>query len=67
MVLFEYLIVFNIMFNSNFKESIVKEIVLEDKKVVDVVEFLKCFYFNMKYNIIGILNCLFKLFFKEII
>lgn len=41
------------MFNGNFKESIVKEIVLEDKKVMDVVEFFKCFYFNMNYLIIG--------------
>lgn len=67
MVFLEYLFVFNVMFNSEFKESIVVEIILEGKRVVDVVEFLKCFYFNMKYNIIGILNCLFKLFFKEII
>lgn len=52
-VFFEYLFVFNIMFNGNFKESIVKEIVLEDKKVMDVVEFFKCFYFNMNYLIIG--------------
>lgn len=41
------------MFKSKFKESIVKEIVLYDKKVVDVVEFLRSFYFNMKYFIIG--------------
>lgn len=53
MVFLEYLFVFNVMFNSEFKESIVKEIVLEDKRVVDVVEFLKSFYLNMKYFIIG--------------
>lgn len=54
LVFFEYLFVFDIMFNSQFKESIVKEILLEDKKVEDVVEFLSCFYFKMKYFVKGI-------------
>lgn len=52
-VLSEHSTVFNTMFNSNFKESTAKEIVLEDKKAVDVVEFLKCFYPNMKHPVTG--------------
>lgn len=45
--------VFNTMFNSNFKERTSKEIELEDKKAADVVEFLKCFYPNMKHPVTG--------------
>lgn len=52
-VLCEHSPVFNTMFNSNFKESTAKEIVLQDKKATDVVEFLKCFYPKMKYPITG--------------
>nr|XP_011412466.2 kelch-like protein 7 isoform X1 [Crassostrea gigas] len=52
-VLSEHLPVFNTMFNSNFKESTSKEIELEDKKAADVVEFLKCFYPNMKHPVTG--------------
>lgn len=50
-VLSEHSPVFNTMLNSNFKESTAKEIVLEDKKATDVVEFLKCFYPNMNHPI----------------
>lgn len=52
-VLSEHSPVFNTMLNSNFKESTAKEIVLEDKKAMDVVEFLKCFYPNMNHRITG--------------
>lgn len=52
-VLSEHSPVFNTMLNSNFKESTAKEIVLEDKKATDVVEFLKCFYPNMNHPITG--------------
>lgn len=52
-VLSEHSPVFNTMFNSNFKESTSKEIELEDKKAADVVEFLKCFYPNMKHPVTG--------------
>lgn len=52
-VLSEHSPVFNIMFKSQFKESTAKEIVLEEKKAADVVEFLKCFYPNMKHPITG--------------
>lgn len=41
------------MFKSKFKESTAKEIVLHDKKAVDVVEFLRSFYPNMKHPITG--------------
>nr|XP_034315577.1 kelch-like protein 40 [Crassostrea gigas] len=50
-VLCEHSPVFNTMFNSNFKEGTAKEIVLQDKKATDVVEFLKCFYPNMEHPI----------------
>lgn len=43
--------VFNAMFNSQFKERTAKEITLEDKKAEDVVEFLRCFYPNMKHPV----------------
>lgn len=49
-VLSDHSPVFNTMLN---KESTAKEIVLEDKKAVDVVEFLKSFYPNMKHPITG--------------
>lgn len=52
-VLSQHSPVFNTMLNSNFKERTAKEIVLQDKKATDVVEFLKCFYPNMKYPITG--------------
>lgn len=52
-VLSEHSPVFNAMFKSKFKESTSKEIVLEEKKAVDVVEFLKSFYPNMKHPITG--------------
>lgn len=52
-VLSQHSPVFNTMLNSNFKESTAKEIVLEDKKAMDVVEFLKCFYPNMQHPITG--------------
>lgn len=52
-VLSQHSPVFNTMFNSNFKESTSKEIELEDKKAADVVEFLKCFYPNMKHPVTG--------------
>lgn len=39
------------MFKSEFKERSAKEITLVDKKVADVVEFLKSFYPNMKHPI----------------
>lgn len=52
-VLSEHSPVFNTMFNSNFKESTSIEIELEDKKAADVVEFLKCFYSNMKHPVTG--------------
>lgn len=45
--------VFNTMLNSKFKESTAEEIVLVDKIAGDVVEFLKCFYPNMKHPITG--------------
>lgn len=52
-VLSEHSPVFNVMFKSKFKESTAKEIVLHDKKAVDVVEFLRSFYPNMKHPITG--------------
>lgn len=52
-VLAEHSPVFNTMFKSKFKESTAKEIVLQDKKAVDVVEFLKSFYPNMKNPMTG--------------
>lgn len=39
------------MLYSKFKESAAKEIILQDKKATDVVEFLKCFYPNMEHPI----------------
>lgn len=52
-VLSEHSPVFNTMFNGEFKESTAKEIVLENKRAVGVVEFLKSFYPNMKHPITG--------------
>lgn len=52
-VLSEHSPVFKVMFESKFKESTAKEIVLQDKKAEDVVEFLKSFYPNMKHPITG--------------
>lgn len=43
--------VFRTMFKSQFKERSAKEITLVDKKVADVVEFLKSFYPNMNHPI----------------
>lgn len=54
LVFFDYFFVFKIMFKSQFKESIVNEIELKDKKVEDVVEFLNCFYFGKNCFVIGI-------------
>lgn len=50
-VLSEHSPVFDTMFKSQFKESTAKEIILEDKKAEDVVEFLSCFYPKMKHPI----------------
>lgn len=52
-VLAEHSPVFNTMFNSHFKERTAKEIPLADKKADDVVEFLRCFYPNMKHPVTG--------------
>lgn len=52
-VLSEHSPVFNTMLYSKFKESAAKEIILQDKKATDVVEFLKCFYPNMEHPITG--------------
>lgn len=52
-VLSDHSPVFNTMLNSKFKESTAEEIVLVDKIAGDVVEFLKCFYPNMKHPITG--------------
>ncbi|XP_062602945.1 uncharacterized protein LOC134264698 [Saccostrea cucullata] len=43
--------VFNAMFYGGFKERTAKEIKLGNKKAKDVVEFLRCFYPNMKHAI----------------
>ncbi|XP_062574911.1 uncharacterized protein LOC134236776 [Saccostrea cucullata] len=43
--------VFNAMFSGNFKESTSREITLDNKKAKDVVEFLRCFYPNMRQPI----------------
>lgn len=50
-VLSEHSPVFGTMFKSEFKERSAKEITLVDKKLADVVEFLKSFYPNMKHPI----------------
>lgn len=52
-VLSDHSPVFDTMFKSQFKESTAKEIILEDKKAEDVVEFLSCFYPKMKHPIKG--------------
>lgn len=52
-VLSQHSPVFNTMFNSHFKERTAKEIPLADKKADDVVEFLRCFYPNMKHPVTG--------------
>ncbi|XP_062573902.1 BTB and MATH domain-containing protein 38-like [Saccostrea cucullata] len=43
--------VFTAMFSGNFKESTSREITLDNKKAKDIVEFLRCFYPNMKHPI----------------
>ncbi|XP_062574907.1 kelch-like protein 38 [Saccostrea cucullata] len=42
---------FKAMFCGNFKESTQEEVPLRDKKYQDVVEFLQCFYPNMKHEV----------------
>lgn len=48
-VLSEHSPVFDTMFKSHFTERTAKEIPLVEKKADDVVEFLRCFYPNMKH------------------
>lgn len=48
-VLSQHSPVFDTMFNSHFTERTAKEIPLVEKKADDVVEFLRCFYPNMKH------------------
>ncbi|XP_062574886.1 kelch-like protein 6 [Saccostrea cucullata] len=50
-VLSQHSPVFNAMFTGNFKEMTAKEVTLKNKKAKDVVEFLRCFYPNMKHPI----------------
>lgn len=52
-VLSQHSPVFDTMFNSHFTERTAKEIPLVEKKADDVVEFLRCFYPNMKHPLTG--------------
>ncbi|XP_062574804.1 kelch-like protein 21 [Saccostrea cucullata] len=50
-VLSQHSPVFSAMFSGSFKESTEKEITLKNKKAKDFIEFLRCFYPNMKHAI----------------
>ncbi|XP_061168921.1 kelch-like protein 21 [Saccostrea echinata] len=50
-VLSQHSPVFSAMFSGSFKESTEREITLKNKKAKDVIEFLRCFYPNMKHAI----------------
>lgn len=52
-VLSQHSPIFDTMFKSNFTERTAKEIPLVEKKADDVVEFLGCFYPNMKHPLTG--------------